>query len=113
VRDQIERVRSFVGHEDNLRMWGQLFISQTGHTVGGWLLDSWSENGAPYWLPKLHWYDKADNKLYHVYMDGGFGRTSMNLHGEDEEVDPKREKFILGMLEKWELEWLQDEAKKS
>jgi hypothetical protein len=109
MSDQLERIRSFVGHEDNLHMWGQLFISRTGHTVGGWLLDSWSELGAPYWLPKLHWFDKGKNKLYHVYLD--FGSGSMNLHGEDAEVDPKRAKFIRGMLEKWELQWLQDEGK--
>lgn len=112
MADQLERIRSFTGHDDNLRMWGQLYISQTGRTVGGWLLDSWSEHGEPYWLPKLHWFDKGDNKLYHVYMDMGFGRSSMNLHGEDTDIDPRRAKFIRKMLEKWELEWLQDEGKK-
>jgi hypothetical protein len=42
----------------------------------------------------------------------GFGRSSMNLHGEDKNIDPERAKFIRKMLEKWELEWLRDEGKK-
>jgi hypothetical protein len=107
--NRLEMARSFVGYEDNLRMWGKLYVSRTGRTVGGWLLDSWSEHGAPYWQPKLHWFDKGDEKFCHVYLD--FGRGSMHLHGEDTEVDPKRAKFIRKMLEKWELEWMQDEAK--
>jgi hypothetical protein len=102
-------IRSFVGHDGNLRMWGQLHVSQTGRTVGGWLVDSWSELGAPYWNPKLHWFDKFENKFYHVNKD--FDRHSMNLHGEDRDIDPKRAGFIRKMVDKWELEWLQDEAK--
>jgi hypothetical protein len=107
--DQIEKIRNFVGHEDNLRMWAQLHISRTGRTAGGWLLHSWSELGAPYWLPKLHWFDKGDEKFYHVYLD--FDRGSVHLRGEDTEIDPKRAEFIRRMLEKWDLEWSQEEGK--
>jgi len=90
-------------------MWAQLFISQTGGTVRGWLLDSWSEHGAPYWLPKLHWFDRGDEKFYHVDMGDGFGGSStLHRRGEDTDIDPKRAGFIRKMLEKWELEWLQD-----
>jgi hypothetical protein len=32
MADQLERIRSFTGHDDNLRMWAHLFISQTGRT---------------------------------------------------------------------------------
>lgn len=109
MADQLQRVRSFAGHDGNLRMWGQLYVSRTGRTAAGWLLDSWSEHGEPYWLPKLHWLDKGDNKMYHVYLEMDVG--SMNLHGEDQDIDPKRAGFIRKMLEKWELEWLQDEGK--
>ena len=107
--DRLQNIRSFAGHDDNLRMWGKLHVSQTGRTVGGWLVDSWSEHGAPYWQPKVHWFDKGENKFYHVYMD--FDRHSMNLHGEDTDIEPDRAKFIRKMLEKWELEWLQEQAK--
>src|SRR5882762_183911 len=105
--DRLEMARSFVGSEDNLRMWAKLYISRTGRTVGGWLLDSWSELGAPYWRPQLHWFDKGDEKFYRAYLD--FDRHSMRR--EDTEIEPERAKFIRKMLEKWELEWLQDEAK--
>ncbi len=105
---KFEMVGSFGGSEDNLHIWGKLHINRTGRTVGGWLLDSWSD-GAPYWLPKFHWFDKSDGKLYHVYLE--FGRA-VNLHGEDTNIDPKRAKFIRKMVEKWELEWLEDEGKK-
>ncbi len=107
----IEMIRSFVGSEDNQRMWGNLYISKTGPTVGGWLVDSWSEHGAPYWQPRLHWFDKRENKFYHVFLN--MDVAQMNLQGEDKEIDPKRAAFIRKMLEKWELEWLQDEAKKT
>src|SRR5882762_4530921 len=108
--DQVERILSRLTQKDNLRMWGKLYISQTGRTVGGWLVDSWSENGAPYWQAKLHWFDKKENKFYNVYMD--LDRHSMNLYGEDKEVEPERVKFMRKMLDKWEAQWLQDEAKK-
>jgi hypothetical protein len=105
---EFEMVRSFAGYEDSKRMWGRLYVNRTGNTVGGWLLDSWSEHGAPYWMPKVNWFDKSDGKFYHVYLE--FGRA-INLHGEDAKIEPERAKFIKKMLDKWELEWMQDEAK--
>jgi hypothetical protein len=104
--DRLEMSRSFVGREDNLHMWAKLYISRTGRTVGGWLLDSWSEHGAPYWRPQLHWFDKGDEKFYRAYLD--IDRQSM--HREDTEIEPERAKFMRKMLAKWELEWLQDES---
>ena len=62
--------------------------------------------------PKLHWFDRSDGKLYHVFLSIGYaGGSSMNLRGEDTDIDPKRAMFIRKMLEKWELEWMQEEAK--
>lgn len=107
MADQLEQIRSFVGHEDNLHMWAKLFVSKTGRTVGGWLVDSWSTLGAPYWRPELHWFDK--NKFYSAYID--FDRGAMH-RSEDKDIDPKRAAFIRKMVGKWEQEWLQDEAKK-
>jgi hypothetical protein len=110
--DQLEQIRSFAGRDGNLCIWGKLYGSRTGRTVGGWLVDSWSEHGGPpYWQAKLHWFDKAENKLCNVYLKMGYGESSMNLHGEDTEVDPKRASFVRKMVNKWELEWLRDEAK--
>jgi hypothetical protein len=112
VSDQVEKIRSCLAHEGNLRMWGQLYVSRTDGTVAGWLVDSWSENGAPYWNPKMHWLDRRENNLYNVYLDIGFGQSSMNLRGEDIDIDEERAKFILATVDKWEQEWLAEEGKK-
>ena len=45
--------------------------------VGGFLVNSWSELGAPYWQPEMHWFDKRENKFYHAYLD--LNRRPMNL----------------------------------
>ncbi len=110
--DQVERILSRLTQKDNLRMWGKLYVSKTGQTVGGWLVDSWSENGAPYWQPKMHWLDKKENKLCHVQLNVDFGHSSMNIHGEDADIEPERAKFIRATVGQWEQEWLEAEAKK-
>jgi hypothetical protein len=112
VSDQVEKIRSCLAHEGNLRMWGQLYVSRADGTVAGWLVDSWSENGAPYWNPKMHWLDRRENNLYNVYLDIGLEQSSMNLHGEDIDIDGERAKFILATVDKWEQEWLAEEGKK-
>jgi len=81
----------------------------TGRTVGGWLVNSWSVFGAPYWTPKLHWLDKKENKLCHVGLNA---QSSMDLDGEDTSIDPERAKFIRATVDKWEQEWLAEEGKK-
>ena len=105
--DRLQFVRGFAGHEDNLQIWGQLYVSQTGRTLGGWLVTSWSEVGAaPYWAPEQHWFDRVENKFYYAHVD--FDRRSMNLRSEDKNIDPKRASFIRKMTDKWELEWLRE-----
>jgi hypothetical protein len=107
--ERMERVYSRLLHKENLRMWGKLYLSKTGRTVGGWLVDSWSENGAPYWRPKMHWFDKNEDKLNHVYLH--FDLNSMQLAGEDTDVEPERAKFIRETVGQWEKEWLQEQGK--
>ena len=104
--DRLEMVRSFLGHEDKIRIWGNLYVGQTGRTIGGFLVNSWSELGAPYWQPEMHWFDKGENKFYHAYLD--LDRRSMNLRSEDKDIDPKRAAFIRKMTGKWESEWLRE-----
>jgi hypothetical protein len=105
--DRLEMVRMFDGQENNLRTWGQLYASRTGRTVGGWLVNSWSD-GEPYLRAQQHWFDKGEDKFYHAYFD--FDRRSLNLHSEDKDIDPKRASFIRKMTDKWEREWLQEQA---
>ncbi len=93
-------------------MWGKLFASKTGRTVGGWLVDSWSENGAPCWHPQMHWFDKKEDKIYLVQLSVDWGRSAMKIYGEDTSLEPDRAKFILETVSKWEEEWLAEEAKK-
>jgi len=112
VLEQIQRIYSRSAHKDNLRIWGKLFVSKTGRTVGGWLIDSWSEGGAPYWPPKSYWLDKKEDKLYQVQMNLGLAGASMNMGGEATDIEPDRAKFIRATLDQWELEWLVEEGKK-
>lgn len=60
----------------------------------------------------MHWFDKKENKLYHVQLDIGFGHGTMSIHGEDAEIDPERAKFIRSTIAQWEEEWLDAEAQK-
>lgn len=107
----MEKVYSRSKHKGNLRMWGQLYISASERTVGGWLVDSWSENGAPYWHCKMHWFDKKENKLHSAHLNVDFRPSAVSLSGEDTEIEPERAKFIRETVEQWEREWLQEEAK--
>jgi hypothetical protein len=61
----------------------------------------------------MHWLAKKDDKLYSVKLDIGMlgGRTT--LVGEDTEIEPERAKYVRANVEKWEVEWLEQEAKKS
>jgi len=96
----------FDGHEGSLRGWGQLYASVTGKTVGGWLVNSWSD-GEPYLRAQQHWFDKGEDKFYHAYFN--FDIRSLNLNGEDTDIEPKRVAFIRKMTEKWEDEWTKEQ----
>ena len=92
-----------------LAIWGQLHLSTTGQTVGGWLVNSWSELGAPFWQPEMHWFDAGEKKFYRVFLD--IEGRSMNLIGEAIDIDAERASFIRKMIQKWEKEWLQRQPK--
>lgn len=110
MSDQIEKVYNRLARKENLCMWGHLYLSKTGQTGGGWLVDSWSEHGAPYWQPKMNWLEKRENKLYRAYLNTGYGGGSIQLVGEDTEIESDRVKFIRDMVEQWELEWLKEQG---
>jgi hypothetical protein len=100
----------FSGYErrDNLNIWGQLRIDNTGRGDDGWLVDSWSVGGAPYWQPHMNWVAIKDKKIYR--MSSGV-RGSLTESGEDTEIEPERAVFIQASIKKWEQEWLDEEAK--
>jgi hypothetical protein len=45
-------------------------------------------------------------------MNIGMHNSQMNIFQEDIEIEPNRAEFILFSIEKWEREWLNEEAKK-
>jgi hypothetical protein len=47
-----------------------------------------------------------------VKLDIDFGRSSMNIYGEGADIQPERARFIRTTVDKWEQEWLAEEAKK-
>jgi hypothetical protein len=108
----MEKVYSRVVQKENLNMWGELYISRPGQAVVGWLVNSCSVNGAPYWQGKIHWYDKGENKLHSTYLNLDFRPTLVRLTGEDTEIEPERAKFIRETVKQWETEWLKEEAEK-
>jgi hypothetical protein len=111
MSDQIEKIYNRLTRRENLCMWGHLYLSKTGQSGGGWLVDSWSEHGAPYWLPKMHWVERPENKLSHTYLNMGYG-GAIQLRSEDTGVEPDRAIFIRGMVEQWALEWLKEQENK-
>ena len=108
---QIQQVLGRNGSEGNLYMWGKLYVYRPALTVAGWLVDSWSINGSPYWQPEVHWLDKKEDKVWRIQMNLNLGRRAMNIHGADKEIDPARAKFIRATVERWEKEWYDDGAK--
>lgn len=113
MSDQIQKIYDRLLHKENICMWGHLYVSKTGQTGGGWLINSWSEHGAPYWQAEMHWLEKTDNKLYHVYLNMAWGGGAIQILGEDKDIDPERAKFIRQTVEQWETEWFQEEANKT
>jgi hypothetical protein len=108
----IQLVVHRTGSKDNLQIWGKLYVDRSGQTSGGWHLDSWSVNGAPYWLPKMHWLSKQDNKLYVAKQDSGKFGPGLTVIGEDGDIEPDRAKFIRENVAKWEQEWIEKEFNK-
>ncbi len=128
MRDEtyIEQASNHAGAQDNLSIWGraaiilvyraalslQLYLNRKDRTVAGWLVDSWSTGGAPYWHPKIHWLAKDDGKIYRVYLNIDVRLHAMNLAGEATDIEPERADFIRANVAKWEMEWLDRASKK-
>lgn len=108
----IERVFSGYARQDNLNILGRLFVDKTGRGDGGWLVDSWSVAGAPYWQPHMNWVATKDKKIYLLQMKMGLNSSLTEMSGEDTEIEPERAEFILASIAKWEQEWFDEEAKK-
>lgn len=111
-QDSLEKVYSRTTRLDNLRMWGSLHVSRRTGRVAGWIIDSWSEWGAPYLRPKMHWVSYSDHKLYLMKLNIDFTST-MHLGPEDTDVEIERLIFVRATLPQWERDWIEQEAKKT
>src|SRR5271155_5560515 len=109
MKEQYEKIFSRVGSKDNKRILGHLNVSKTGLTDGGWLVSTWSENGPPYWVVKMHWYEKQNGKIYHPNLKIGIGINFMDTREEDTGIEPERAAFIHEMIKEWEADWLKEQ----
>jgi len=110
--DSLEKVYSRTTRVDNLNMWGSLHVSRRTGKVAGWVVDSWSEWGAPYLRPKMHWVRYPDHKLHQMKLNIDFTST-MSVGPEDTGVEMERLIFIRATLPQWERDWIDQETKKT
>jgi hypothetical protein len=109
--EQIQKIWSKSTANGSMRMWGTLHVSRPGRNLVGWIVDTWTEGGAPPRLrPKMHWVPR-DGKFHHMHMNIDY-RSSIQMGEEDAEIEPTRAAFITATLGLWEEEWLEEEAKK-
>ena len=109
---QIEQIYSRAEFQGNLHMWGKLFVEKVKPHNRGLVSRFVSEGGAPYWQPQMHWFAKKDDKIYRVQMNIGMHGSTMNIFGEDTDIDLERAKFIRENVAKWEQDWIDSETKK-
>jgi hypothetical protein len=92
--------RKYVDTQNNMCVWGHLFVNTNDREIAGWRLNSWSFNGPPYWIPKMYWLDRSTNKLYH---DHGLRLSPV------QDIEQDREAFMKESVAQWEVEWLNEE----
>jgi hypothetical protein len=87
---------------DDLRMWGKIAVDEVG--VGDWLVGSWSVDGVPRWVPRMHYYRREERKFYRVRPNIAPEKMELTVDQEDNELDPERSTFLLENIETWERE---------
>jgi hypothetical protein len=97
---------------EGISMWGTLHLNAEGGKLAGWLCDSWTtsrEPGTVVLLPRLHWLNKEDDKFHRVRLDiPVVGSASITLGPVDEEIEPRRDRFMREFLAQWENEYLSE-----
>jgi hypothetical protein len=88
----------------DLRMWGKTAADAIG--AGDWLVGSWSADGLPRWIPRMHYYRREDRKFYLVRPNIAASNMELVVDQEDQALDPDRAKFIIENIETWERELL-------
>jgi hypothetical protein len=102
-----EKNEQLMGRETSrgdLRMWGKIAVDTIGKSVGDWLVGSWSIDGVPRWIPRMHYYRREDRKFYVVRPNIAAEKMELIVDQEDKGLDPQRAKFIVDNIEIWERE---------
>jgi hypothetical protein len=99
-----ERLLSREASRGDLSMWGKIAVDTIGKSEGDWLVGSWSVDGVPRWIPRMHYYRREDRKIYLVRPDIAAAKMELIVDQEDKDLDPQRAKFIIENIENWERE---------
>jgi hypothetical protein len=103
-RENSEQLLSREASRGDLRMWGKIAADAIG--AGDWLVGSWSADGVPRWVPRMHYYSREDRKFYLVRPNIAPEKMDLIVDQEDQGLDPDRAKFIIENIETWERELL-------
>jgi hypothetical protein len=95
-----EQILSREASRDDLRMWGKIAVDAIG--AGDWLVGSWSVDGVPRWIPRMHYYHREARKFYLVRPNIAPERMELTVDQEDKDLDPQRAIFIIENIETWE-----------
>jgi hypothetical protein len=101
-KEKSEQLVSREASRGDLRMWGKIAIDAIG--AGDWLVGSWSVDGLPRWVPRMHYYRREERKFYLVRPNIVPAKMELIVDQEDKELDPQRAEFIANNVETWERE---------
>ena len=101
-KEKSEQLVSREASRGDLRMWGKIAVDAIG--AGDWLVGSWSADGVPRWIPRMHYYSRDERKFYLVRPNIVPANMELIVDQEDKELDPQRAEFIIENIETWERE---------
>jgi len=88
----------------DLRMWGKIAADTIGKSAGDWLVGSWSVDGVPRWIPRMHYYSCEERKFYIVRPNIELAKMELIVEQEDKDLDHQRAKFLMENIESWARE---------
>jgi hypothetical protein len=101
-KEKSEQLVSREVSRGDLRMWGKATVDAIG--AGDWLVGSWSADGLPRWIPRMHYYSRDERRLYLVRPNVVPPNMELIVDQEDKALDPARANFIIENIETWERE---------
>jgi hypothetical protein len=101
-KEKSEQLVSREVSRGDLRMWGKATVDAIG--AGDWLVGSWSADGLPRWIPRMHYFSRDERRLYLVRPNVVPPNMELIVDQEDKALDPARANFIIENIETWERE---------